>query len=857
MKPLSLHVTLLVCFGVLLTATLPGCSGCRPEDPVAKKKREDEEKKKKKKEKPKDDFEVARVTVQPSDPSSPQNLVKPGHWITAAQQMRANNFDFQAELESASVDRNGQPIDVEHTPFHLLMSRPASLPKGEVKHFEMTYFIPHRMQQGSSQVWLQSKLRAARGGREVTGAMQPTTPLPAHEYFFVVLSSNANNYGYVKRLDSVMPIADEFIDESQVTYYRVVLPLLDRGVPLPSHPLTWTGIAYILWDEVDPNQFNPDQQLAMLDWLHWGGQLIVSGPNSLDMLKGSFLAPYLPAEKVETVELQQSDFDEINDYWSLPEAKRQGERRTLDVIAERPPLGIELKLDEHPDVAFAPHTGNLVAERRVGRGRIVVTAFSLSQTNRQLVNWPNYDGFFNGCLLRRPRREFREVNYGPQVVWADHPALVKDARLVSTLRYFTRDIGYLPGIAATGLPDRPPEIEIPGELEVDPFTGELIRQPPPSPSTMDPETDDPHFSGFRAAPGAGVGGWNDFSGSADAARRSLKDAAGISVPRAQFVAQVLAGYLLVLVPVNWAVFRVIGRVEWAWVAAPLIAIVGAIAVVRMAQLDIGFARSRTEIAVLEVQGQYGRAHLTRYTALYTSLSTGYDLEFEDPSALAQPFSADPTMQLRLKQTSRAVSFRRDKEVSLRGFQVDSNSTGLVHCEQMLNLGGGFQLIGNEDDGYQLANNSHLVLQDVGVLRRLDSGQIEAAWVGGVAAKSTAPLRFGAAADNQPRVDKWDESATMSGAGQQGEVSLASLVALASQRLRLNRGDVRLIGWTDEELPGVAIWPKASQSTLRTLVLVHVRYGPMPDTLPDKNSKADVLTITPQTETDPEPNLFPE
>ena len=33
----------------------------------------------------------------------------------------------------------------------------------------------------------------------------------------------------------------------------------------------------------------------------------------------------------------------------------------------------------------------------------------------------------------------------------------------------------------------------------------------------------------------------------------------------------LAIYLLVLVPLNWLVFWLIGKVEWAWIAAPLIA----------------------------------------------------------------------------------------------------------------------------------------------------------------------------------------------------------------------------------------------------------------------------------------------
>ena len=69
----------------------------------------------------------------------------------------------------------------------------------------------------------------------------------------------------------------------------------------------------------------------------------------------------------------------------------------------------------------------------------------------------------------------------------------------------------------------------------------------------------------------------------------------------------LAGYLVVLVPVNWFLFRLIGRVEWAWVAAPLIAVVSALMVIRLARLDIGFARARFEVNVVEMQGQYPRA----------------------------------------------------------------------------------------------------------------------------------------------------------------------------------------------------------------------------------------------------------
>ena len=42
-------------------------------------------------------------------------------------------------------------------------------------------------------------------------------------------------------------------------------------------------------------------------------------------------------------------------------------------------------------------------------------------------------------------------------------------------------------------------------------------------------------------------------------------------------------------PFNWLLFKMLGRVEWAWIAAPAIALVRAACVIKLAQLDIGFA----------------------------------------------------------------------------------------------------------------------------------------------------------------------------------------------------------------------------------------------------------------------------
>ena len=50
---------------------------------------------------------------------------------------------------------------------------------------------------------------------------------------------------------------------------------------------------------------------------------------------------------------------------------------------------------------------------------------------------------------------------------------------------------------------------------------------------------------------------------------------------------------------------------------------------------------------------------------------------------------------------------------------------------------------------------------------------------------------------------------------------------------------RLVAWTDDPLTGLTIQPAASQSRGRTVVLVNLRYGPLPAPRPDANLMVDV------------------
>ena len=200
---------------------------------------------------------MGRLQILLQDEGGTRNLVKAGHWMTATQRMKANNFDFHAELESAANDRSRQPIPVQNTAFRMTTARPVVLPKGQTRDLEATFFIPDVPPSSDSMnpatVWLRNTLRARRGGREVYGADEPTTMMPAYQFFFVVLADDPDRYGYLKRLDSIVPpsVGEGNLAESTM-HYRVILPPADRRVPLPSQGLTWTPIAYLLWDGLRP-----------------------------------------------------------------------------------------------------------------------------------------------------------------------------------------------------------------------------------------------------------------------------------------------------------------------------------------------------------------------------------------------------------------------------------------------------------------------------------------------------------------------------------------------------------------------------------------------------------------------------
>jgi len=763
--------------------------------------------------KPKPDFEPFRFRTRPHElgskdkQRSPLEPIKPGHFTAATMAGRANNFNYLGELELVPMDPAGDEVGLSAVPFALSTTRQVALSKGAWKFFEGNFFVPV----DSRAVQLGWRLRGRRGGSPVVQSTHGLLHMPSYQYYFVVLARWPERYQYLQSLPSFDPPGA--FDTGAKPFYRLVLLGSTSKPPLPSHVQYWTSTAAVLWDDADPLQLSPEQQRAMLDWLHWGGQLILSGPETLDTLRDSFLADYLPADADAACRLEAEDLAELNAVFS------QASGRPLRL--SRPANAVRLKL--RPEARFLPGTGELIAERRVGRGRVVVTAFV--PAGKDLSTWSGWDAVVNACLLRRPPRRYGQGPMGGTVLrWASGELNPLDAAQVCKLRFFTRDAG----VRLFTYVDPADGQELPGYgADVTELQGDQLLT--------------------RLTPSPGVAAWNDFNRPAAQARRILAEAARIEIPPRRFVVWVLGSYLVVLVPLNWLVFRLIGRVEWAWAAAPLIALVCMVVVVRLAQLDIGFVRSQSEIGLLEIQGSYARAHLTRYNALYTSLATGYRFRFEDPGAVMQPFPdvAHPG-QFRLPFGGRVRSLERfcGPELEVSGFAIGSNLVRMVHSEEMFPLGGTWRVTEQPDGGWQLTNGTEWTVHGAGLLRKEPGGRRWVCWLGTVGAGETVRVAWQPLPPAQ-RAGPWgrqrDAEPLTTSRPAEGELSLRGLIDLAEDFDDMEAGEVRLVGWTKERLPGMEIAPASPQARHATVVLVHLRYGFGPDPQPDVNYRPPELT----------------
>lgn len=793
-------------------------------DPEALKKADD------KKQRP--PFEFYRSQVPPSDVLP---WVKARHWHGMILELRANLDDYEGSLQTAPVALPGTSWDVTFGRDARLVkeqrSRPAFsllLPQANIKELPLELVRAGSLR--ADQVYLAS-LR----------------PLAPHQMLALVLTKEANGaYAAWGRLNATIPASLDRADVQAADafrYYRLVLPLEPDKPLLPTHPLTWTAVSHVFWDGMEPDVISVPQQEALLDWIHWGGQLVLmggAGPK-FSVLRDSFLDAYLPADPTgDGRELDADDLAALSEAYLPPpgavavatfqEATAPPIPSPFDAAYARSPMrdpddratrraSYDGPDPIHPAIGrpvrsagLRPRAGAtvlpiriggdapLAVERRVGRGRI--TMLAVDPNDPAFVSWKGLDTLIRRVIFRRPEESTVGLGSasasGLQVRSMTGPDL-------SWYRIAARDQG------ATA---PPPESDRPA---VPPYSAPKMTPVPGSAQSA--TTVDYGLSAESGVPTLqGVSEWRDGAAIPRLCRDALEKSSGIKVPSSSFVLKVLLAYVLAVAPLNWLLCRyVLRRREVAWVIVPLLAFGFAGAVERVAAYDLGFDSAGDELDVLEIQGEHPRGHLSRFGSIYSTGHGRFAIRFpDDPTALALPFDAGRSIAGEDRTTAAWRSF---PVPALEEFAVQPRSLAMYRAEQMTTMAGPIAI--DEADGVRsIRNDSGLELRDAVVLEFVGGELLKERALGTIADGATVAIDADDSAPIPEVVEGFD--------GPDPSTLLAALRDVPEDGKPEEADEIRLVAWTPGPAPGPRIEPPLDRSRGATVVLAHLRYGPPPD-----------------------------
>ena len=741
-------------------------------DPDAVKKKLDE-----KRNRP--PFEFFKSQIAPFDVLP---FVKAHHWSTLILDMRANDADYDGFLQT-------DPVPLEPMPLEMVFRREARLVKEQRRALAQQVLLTRIPKE-----WTVSLLRpnALRGDASWQAIL---TPLEPHQVLILVLSKESTTqFAPWGRMTAMIPSGTDREDTRALDrqrYYRLVLPNEPDKLALSSHPLTWTTISHVIWDGLPPDALNVQQQQAMLDWLHWGGQLIFTGGagQAYPLYHESFLGPYLPGEPTgQTVGLSEADLRPLSQSYPPPSSTPIcAGRGSLDG-AEVPRRACRLGRAYQPPVPIRPPSNKpvylsvlkpaagsstiplgeasphlLAVERRVGRGRI--TMLTINPVEPVLAKWPGLDTMVRRVVLRRPEEAVRGPVGFNSGSYQGPPRGFLAAQDLTWYRITSRDArpheddaGHLPEPVRPPVPDAKD-----GRYSRAPRCRRRRRRYP--------------------SPGSPTGAMT--ARFPTLARDLLEEASGITIPSSAFVLKVILAYLIAVVPLNWLICRfVLRRREWAWMVVPLVAFGFAIGVQRGAAYDMGFDSASDEIDLLEVQGGYPRAHLSRFASIYTTGRGNYTISYpNNNTALALPM--DNGRSIRGEDVTTSV-WQSAPVPSLSDLSVQPRSLSLFRAEEMATLVGAIQLEG-DGEGRRVVNGTDLELRDAILIdiNGPERDQWKERYLGTIAPGGSVEVGASAAAKAPERIE--------AGPGPDPNTFLRA-VRTTWERRDENLGEIRLVAW---------------------------------------------------------------
>ena len=281
---------------------------------------------------------------------------------------------------------------------------------------------------------------------------------------------------------------------------------------------------------------------------------------------------------------------------------------------------------------------------------------------------------------------------------------------------------------------------------------------------------------------------------------------------------------------------------------PALAVFGVVVVGRVTQLDIGFARRSTEIAVLELYNNHHRGHLTRYAALYSSLSTNYSIEVPGHGSAVLPLGDARREPRRTSFVPRLVQLNwgRSDGVELDPLTVYSNSTEMIRAEQMVDLASPMRWVERTGAPPRLVNAGDFTLERGLVLGRRLSGEWQSAWLEDLTAGGSQSIQWSAASFEQA-LAAWEERPETaltrldaSVADRPAGIWIGGLIQQIACMLPITRGQVVLIGYTRDSLGGLKLTPVPDRHEKISLVVAHLACPPLGDVHPDQGIVSQII-----------------
>lgn len=783
---------------ILLLVLVAGCRGCTPGTNKVASDKENEKKTKR--------IDRDEMRAIPYATETIGMFLKPGHWYQANQKLTANEQDESLAASLMIYDRDRKPVPLYPGYAPVDFQRSLSLARGQSKNIRLMFYQPDVPMNNEGEIdttststpsYLGIEYTERRSGLPVYLEEFPSRLLNGYQYNLITLSADPARYMFWRGLPCMFwPSLARLTNERFAPHKVYDLNQDEIAGQFPSRFFAMTSISHVVINDASPAIFSREQQDALLDWLYFGGTIVINGPDASGGVYASFLKDYAPVQNASTVDWTDQDSEKLKTKWTI---KREGDP-LVPFQADKTLSKLSGTLA--PSCSWIPSLEGLVAERLVGQGRVVMTTFPMSDSS--FVRWPSYDSLIHNAILRKPSRTLTPRPDIDTLYAGAYQGTEMNPLHSTRLRIWARD------------------------LDVS-----MMTNPKPDAPAID------QSARFPSPKKTSLGAWNPDSEVVLAARNGLQEASGITVPRLATVIKLLVGYLVVLVPLNWLVFRLFGRVEFAWVAAPIISIIGAFVVARSVQLDVGFSRSQQTYGFLEIHAGHPRGVLSSYTALYTSLTTNYKAHYEDDVGVVTPIpppKSDVSISRRILTSKVPYTYADSEGNGLQNHSVLSNTTGLLQAEEVVDLGGGFQSE-FDDSGKpnRWTNGTAVPLSDLGVLRLNLKGELQVGWVGNLVAGASAeiewlqeakPDRWHPNWDNNPllkkpdllRADgtKWHENKALD------DLYLGSLLELLAEQYPLGRGECIGLGWTNQDNSRLTISPATTQTRKMTLVLVHAK-----------------------------------